>query len=75
MFPEGILYNKEKNRVRTLKVNSLFGSIPTLTSDTEEIKKGNIEKYYPKNASVDLRRIELLSKHIHHKVSTRLFLY
>ena len=75
VFPEGILYNKEKNRVRTLKVNSLFGSIPTLTSDTEEIKKGNIEKYYPKNASVDLRRIELLSKHIHHKVSTRLFLY
>lgn len=39
IFPEGILYNKEKDRVRTKRVNSLFAEIPLLTRDLEEKKK------------------------------------
>ena len=36
MFSEGIIFNKEKGRVRTNRVNSLFAAIPLLARDLEE---------------------------------------
>ena len=44
IFPEGILYNKEKYGVRTLKVNSLFQPIPYLQRIIADNKKGNLLK-------------------------------
>ena len=38
IFPDGILYNKEIDRVRTSKVNSLFAVIPLITRRYEENK-------------------------------------
>lgn len=52
IFPEGILYNKEKDRVRTKRVNSLFAEISLLTRDVEEKKKGNSKKNCPTPYSV-----------------------
>ena len=42
IFPEGIMYNKEKGVVRTERVNSLFASIPLLQRVLAEKKKGNL---------------------------------
>jgi DNA invertase Pin-like site-specific DNA recombinase len=52
IFPEGIVYNKEKDSVRTQRVNSLFAEIPLLTQDLEEKKKGNPKKNCPQSNSV-----------------------
>lgn len=41
IFPEGILYNKEKDRVRTQRVNLLFAEVLLRLRDLEENKKGN----------------------------------
>jgi hypothetical protein len=41
IFPEGILYNKQKDTVRTLRVNTLFAPIPLLISFFEGKKKSN----------------------------------
>ena len=41
---KGILYNKEKYGVRTLKVNSLFQPIPYLQRIIADNKKGNLLK-------------------------------
>ena len=40
-FPEGILYSKKNNRVRTGRVNSLFFKIPVVTRLLEGREKGN----------------------------------
>ena len=42
IFPQGIMYNKEKDTVRTSKVNSLFGCIPLLARDTAEKQNGDL---------------------------------
>jgi hypothetical protein len=52
VFAEGIVYNKEKDRVRTLRVNSLFAEILLLTKDLEENKKGDSIKNCPESHSV-----------------------
>lgn len=44
VFPEGILYNKQKGVVRTSKVNSLFDAITLLASDTSKNKKADSVK-------------------------------
>ena len=44
VFPEGILYNKQKGVVRTSKVNSLFDAITLLASDTRKNKKADSVK-------------------------------
>ncbi len=44
VFPEGILYSKEKGTVRTNRVNSLFAAIPYLTRVCDKNKKGNSKK-------------------------------
>ena len=75
MFPEGLLYNKEKRAVRTPRINSLFALISSSARVLEENKKDYSVKSSLDSHLVELRRIELLSKHIYHKFSTRLFLY
>ena len=41
VFPEGILYDKENDTVRTPRINSLFLCIPLLARDVDENQKGN----------------------------------
>ena len=41
VFPDGILYDKENDTVRTERVNSLFLQIPLLARDIDENQKGN----------------------------------
>lgn len=50
--PQGVVYNKENEVVRTEKVNSLFALIPYSKRVIEENKKGNLEKDYLNSASV-----------------------
>jgi hypothetical protein len=40
VFPSGIGYEKLNYRVRTPKVNAIFGSIPILTKEISNIKNG-----------------------------------
>ena len=44
VFPEGILYNKQKGVVRTPRINSLFAAIPYLTKDSAEKTEGDSTK-------------------------------
>ena len=46
LFPEGVMYNKEKDTVRTEKTNALFAAIPLLTNNSDEKKRGNLKKDY-----------------------------
>ena len=56
--PQGVVYNKENEVVRTEKVNSLFALIPYSKRVIEENKKGNLEKDYLNSASVPTKGIE-----------------
>jgi len=40
VFPSGLGYDKSNDRVRTPKVNAVFGSIPILLKEISNIKKG-----------------------------------
>jgi site-specific DNA recombinase len=40
VFPEGLLYDRENNRVRTLKVNSIFSLIAQLSKESFKNAKG-----------------------------------
>ncbi len=40
VFPSGLGYDKSNDRVRTPKVNAIFGSIPILTKEISNIKIG-----------------------------------
>ena len=40
VFPSGLGYDKSNDRVRTPKVNAIFGSIPILLKEISNIKKG-----------------------------------
>jgi site-specific DNA recombinase len=44
IYPEGILYNKQKDRVRTPRINSLFTSIIGAAKVLEENKNGSLLK-------------------------------
>jgi site-specific DNA recombinase len=44
IFPEGILYNKPNNTVRTPRINSIFSPIPILTGISKEYKKRHLSK-------------------------------
>jgi len=56
IFPEGILYDKKKDTVRTTKINCLFASILCLARDAGENKKGNLLKDYPFSSNVGMTR-------------------
>ena len=58
VFPQGILYSKEKDTVRTEKVNSLFAGILPLKRIIGDNKKGNHEKDCLKSSSVPGTGIE-----------------
>lgn len=62
VFPSGIKYNKEKDEVRTERVNSLFAQIPYCHCILEENKNGNLKKDYHFSYKVVPARIELASK-------------
>tara|TARA_A100001015_G_scaffold89412_1_gene99476 strand:+ start:821 stop:1171 length:351 start_codon:yes stop_codon:yes gene_type:complete len=40
VFPSGLGYDKSNDRVRTPKVNAIFGSIPILSREISNIKNG-----------------------------------
>ena len=40
VFPSGLGYDKSNDIVRTPKVNAIFGSIPILSKEISNIKKG-----------------------------------
>jgi site-specific DNA recombinase len=40
VFPSGIGYDKQNDRVQTKRVNSIFSAIPLLTKDLDKIKNG-----------------------------------
>jgi site-specific DNA recombinase len=44
LFPEGLLYSKENDGVRTPRVNGLFQAIPLLSRVSEENKNGRLFK-------------------------------
>jgi len=40
LFPSGLGYDKQNDRVQTTRVNSLFSAIPLMTKDLDKIKSG-----------------------------------
>ena len=40
VFPSGIGFNKQNDRVQTKRMNSIFSAIPLLTKDLDKIKSG-----------------------------------
>lgn len=40
VFPDGLTYDKEKDRVQTNRVNSIFSSIPLIVKDLDKTKSG-----------------------------------
>lgn len=59
IFPEGILYNREKRSYRTTRINSLFASIPLPARDSGKKKNGPSKKFSAKSAWVAGARLEL----------------
>ena len=48
VFPSGIGYDKQNDRVQTKRVNSIFSAIPLLIKDLDKIKSGepiNFEQF------------------------------
>ena len=64
--PQGVVYNKENEVVRTEKVNSLFALIPYSKRVIEENKKGNLEQDYLNSASVPTTGFEPARPCEHH---------
>ena len=62
VFPEGIIYNKQKDSVRTTRVNSLFAPIPRLVSLLDKNEKNHSIKNGLKSHLVVPPRIELGSR-------------
>ena len=58
VFPEGILYSKENDTVRTPKINALFAEIPLLKRVIAGKKKGNLNEDCLKSRSVPETGIE-----------------
>ena len=61
IFPDGIVYNKEKDRVRTIRVNSFFEPIPQLVSFLNGNEKSHPFKDGSKSRLVARTRFELVS--------------
>ena len=58
IFPEGILYNKPKDTIRTPRINSLFSTIPILSRVSKENKRRNLKKNSLNSQLVVLTGIE-----------------
>ena len=59
VFPEGILYNKKNDTVRTNKINILFSEIPYLAMVLDENKKDNLLQDRLFGRNVGMTRFEL----------------
>ncbi len=59
IFPEGILYNKQNDTVRTTKINFLFHSIAYLSELSAENKKDNLLQDCLFGTNVGMARFEL----------------
>ena len=59
IFPEGILYNKQNDTVRTTKINFLFHSIAYLSGLSAENKKDNLLQDCLFGTNVGMARFEL----------------
>ncbi len=59
VFPEGILYNKKNDTVRTLKINTLFNAIRYLSINSDENKKDNLLQDCLFGSNVGMTRFEL----------------
>ncbi len=59
IFPNGIMYNKKNDAVRTSKTNTLFSLIPYLTGLTGNNKKSNLLQDCLFGSSVGMTRFEL----------------
>ena len=57
IFPDGILYNKQIDRVRTPKINSLFAAIPTLSTFLGTNRNARLFKNGQDSHLVDLSRM------------------
>jgi len=62
LFPEGLLYSKKNDGVRTPRMNSLFQAIPLLSQVSEESKNGRFIKNGQKSHWVVSTGIEPVSK-------------
>lgn len=58
VFPEGIIYNKEKNEVLPFRINSLFSAIPLLERVSEENKNGDFSQNRQNSSKVPRTGIE-----------------
>ena len=57
VFPEGILYNKQKNAVRTLRANTVFAAIPLCSASSEAKKNARAAKRGHNSRQVELQGI------------------
>ena len=62
IFPEGILYNKPKDKLRTTRINSLFSIIPRISASSGGVRRRNLKKIPQNSHLVVPTRIELVSK-------------
>ncbi len=74
LFPEGIYYNRELDRVRTSRINSFFALIPEIARDLEGHKKRDFNKFDEIPCWVELAGVEPASKRGSYKLSTCLSL-
>jgi site-specific DNA recombinase len=58
LFPEGIYFNKKTGEVRTTRVNSVFGTIGSLSEELKENKKGQTRKNSGLSPLVEPERFE-----------------
>lgn len=75
LFPDGIFYDKQKDRVRTARINSviLYRSSVARVEGKKKSGKGKQNLLFP--ALVEVTGIEPVSKHDIQKLSTCLFPY
>ena len=73
VFPEGIYYDFKNHRVRTLRVNSIFSAIASISGEMSGNKKENYHNNNDNSLEVESERIELSSKQVTKRLSTRLF--
>lgn len=72
VFPEGILFNKKKGTVRTIRINTIFSSIQLLAEVSEENKNGNPFKDCHLGSRVGTTRFELATPCTPYKCATGL---
>ncbi len=61
VFRSGIGYDKQNDRVKTKRVNSIFSAIPLLTKDLDKIKSGEPVDFNQFSARVTLTRFKLVT--------------